>query len=155
MSRTSKPCIKCLIEKPLEAFHRHHRMADGHLNTCKECACAYVRQHRVDNPDYYKTYEKERRDLPHRIALRAEYAQTPEGRESHRRSKDKWKVEHPNQLKAHTTVNNALRDGRLIRQPCWVCGKQAQAHHPDYDRPLDVVWLCSLHHKQAHALAKD
>lgn len=42
--------------------------------------------------------------------------------------------------------------GLLKKQPCWVCGEKAIAHHPDYDRPLDVVWLCQPHHKQTHAL---
>ena len=31
------------------------------------------------------------------------------------------------------------RDGRLIRQPCEVCGEvKSQAHHGDYGKPLDV-----------------
>jgi hypothetical protein len=32
------------------------------------------------------------------------------------------------------------------------CESRPQAHHPDYSKPLDVVWLCDDHHKQAHAL---
>jgi hypothetical protein len=43
---------------------------------------------------------------------------------------------------------------------CFKCGiektpahdEKPEAHHPDYSAPLDVVWLCSAHHKQAHAL---
>jgi hypothetical protein len=33
-----------------------------------------------------------------------------------------------------------------------VCGTQdrVQAHHEDYSRPLDVVWLCPTHHKARH-----
>ena len=27
-------------------------------------------------------------------------------------------------------------------------------HHPDYSRPLDVVWLCDKHHKETHAIVK-
>lgn len=26
------------------------------------------------------------------------------------------------------------------------------AHHKDYDKPLDVVWLCAHHHALYHAL---
>lgn len=46
-------------------------------------------------------------------------------------------------------VGNAIRDVRLIRQPCRVCGttKQIEAHHPDYSKPLDVEWYCRLHHR--------
>jgi hypothetical protein len=54
--------------------------------------------------------------------------------------------------KARTSVMNALKSGRLIKQSCRKCGKPAQAHHEDYDRPLDVIWLCSEHHAELHAM---
>jgi hypothetical protein len=37
------------------------------------------------------------------------------------------------------------------RPPCEVCGAlSAEAHHKDYSRPLDVVWLCRKHHMELH-----
>ena len=52
---------------------------------------------------------------------------------------------------AHNAVSNAVRDGKLLRQPCEVCGSQsAQAHHDDYSKPLDVRWLCTTHHAEWH-----
>jgi hypothetical protein len=51
--------------------------------------------------------------------------------------------------RAKWRVRHAKDTGRLIEQPCH-CGAKAQAHHPDYSRPLDVVWLCSVHHGEAH-----
>lgn len=65
---------------------------------------------------------------------------------------DEWKKSNPERRAANVKVGNAVRDGRLRKQPCWVCGAKAVAHHPDYSRPLDVVWLCQPHHKQTHAL---
>lgn len=55
---------------------------------------------------------------------------------------------------ARYTVNNAIRAGKLIPTPCVVCGETAEAHHPDYDAPLDVVWLCRTHHREAHSIAQ-
>lgn len=61
-----------------------------------------------------------------------------------------WIERNPEKRKAQVAVSNALRDGRLKRQPCEVCGAEAQAHHDDYTRRLDVRWLCVTHHKEAH-----
>lgn len=48
-------------------------------------------------------------------------------------------------------LTNAVRDGRVIRQPCLVCGaEKVEAHHPDYAKPLEVLWFCRPHHKAHH-----
>ena len=52
---------------------------------------------------------------------------------------------------AGKAVARALKTGRLVQQPCWCCGSlEVEAHHPDYDASLDVVWLCREHHTQVH-----
>ena len=53
---------------------------------------------------------------------------------------------------ARIRVKNALKFGRLMKQPCQRCGEIANvhAHHDDYSKPLDVMWLCPLHHRQRH-----
>lgn len=49
-------------------------------------------------------------------------------------------------------VNEAIHDGVLVRQSCRQCGaSEALAHHEDYGRPLDVIWLCRKCHAQRHA----
>lgn len=58
----------------------------------------------------------------------------------------------PEKLRAHYEVKYAVRIGRLTKQPCAVCGaSDVHAHHEDYSRPFDVVWLCPLHHIARHA----
>lgn len=46
-----------------------------------------------------------------------------------------------------------LRVRGLARQPCERCGRRrrVQAHHDDYDKPLEVRWLCPPHHREWHA----
>ena len=53
---------------------------------------------------------------------------------------------------ANYTLNNAIRDRRLHRGPCEVCGTTAKVHghHDDYSKPLDVRWLCEEHHLELH-----
>ncbi len=61
---------------------------------------------------------------------------------------------------ARRMVARALQKGGLTRQPCARCGVSfTQAHHSDYSKPLEVTWLCRVHHGSAHSdtmeLAKD
>ena len=52
---------------------------------------------------------------------------------------------------AHRRVRAAIRDRELTPKPCEVCGTaKVVAHHDDYDKPLEVHWLCSSHHHEAH-----
>jgi ribosomal protein S27AE len=49
-------------------------------------------------------------------------------------------------------VGNAVRNGRLTKEPCLFCGEEkVHAHHRDYSKPLDVIWLCPKCHNRLHA----
>lgn len=53
--------------------------------------------------------------------------------------------------RARRAVNHAVAAGRLERQSCERCGTtNAEAHHDDYTKPLDVRWLCRPHHMELH-----
>lgn len=65
-------------------------------------------------------------------------------------------------LNAQRLSSRAARNGRLTRQPCEVCAKtghvqsgKSHGHHEDYSKPLEVIWLCPLHHKWVHAYGRD
>jgi hypothetical protein len=147
---SSKTCFKCLQCKPLDAFYRHTRMGDGRLGKCIECTKADVTQNRLAKIEYYRSYDRMRSDVPHRVAARIAYAKTPEGRLAQARGARRWAVTNAIRRNAQYAASNAIRDGRLERQPCFVCGEKAHAHHPDYSAPLAVSWLCPRHHAQAH-----
>lgn len=58
--------------------------------------------------------------------------------------------------KARNAVTYAMRMGRLVPLSCEQCGDpDAQAHHDDYSKPLDVRWLCRTHHNHAHGVGVD
>lgn len=129
-------------------FYRH---TSGCLQReCKECWKAYVKVNRLLRADQYKEYERGRALVPHRVKARKEYAQTPEGKERGRLAKRRFCARNPIKRAAHILTGNAIRAGRLIRQPCEKCGGRAQAHHDDYSKPLDVRWLCTTHHTEWH-----
>lgn len=138
-----KTCFKCGEAKPRSEFYRHPMMADGHLNKCKDCAKIDVRNHRQDNPERVRAYDRERAKQPHRIAKRREkYIQ-------------EWD-QHPDRMKARNMVSNAVRDGKLTKRPCAFCGSKdgLEAHHHDYSKPLDVTWLCRPCHRRFHAMER-
>lgn len=65
--------------------------------------------------------------------------------------KKKWRIENKEKHSAHRKIEVAIRDGRMSKKPCGKCGNiKSHAHHSDYSRPLDVVWLCVRHHKEVH-----
>jgi len=47
------------------------------------------------------------------------------------------------------------RSGKILINNCVICGKKAEKHHEDYDKPLKVVWLCRKHHLKKHKLTFD
>lgn len=53
---------------------------------------------------------------------------------------------HRNKQRARAALGNAVEHGSVEKKPCKVCGKPAEAHHPDYKDPLKVEWLCREHH---------
>lgn len=58
-------------------------------------------------------------------------------------------------VRARMEVRNAIRRGEISRGSCENCGAiKSQAHHVDYSKPLDVVWLCPMHHREIHAKAE-
>lgn len=64
-----------------------------------------------------------------------------------------WREDHPLAYNAHKIFHKALRDGLVSRGVnCQLedqsCSRVIQAHHPDYSKPLEVVWLCASHHKK-------
>jgi len=51
----------------------------------------------------------------------------------------------------HLRVARAIKQGKLVRQPCEVCGNpDTLAHHDDYTDSLKVRWLCHSHHRLEH-----
>lgn len=147
-----KTCIRCMEQKPRNEYYAHSKMKDGLLGACKSCVKQSVRENRKRRIDYYTAYES------------ARYLRDPRRRKNSARSFDRWRrtergkavikarrAAQSGRFKARSAVANAVRDGRLLREPCEVCGKEkVDAHHDDYSKPLQVRWLCRAHHAAHH-----
>lgn len=48
-------------------------------------------------------------------------------------------------------LNVYIKRGKIVKQPCCVCGNpKSEVHHSDYRKPLAVIWYCREHHLQSH-----
>lgn len=125
-------CLACNEVKSVDGFYAQTG-GDGLMNRCKDCHKAAVRQRRRLNDDV-RTYDRARGNR-----LRPGYIR-------------EYREAHPDAYHAHTAVGNAVRAGRLVKEPCLFCSEvKVQAHHRDYSKPLDVVWLCTKCHRRLHA----
>lgn len=65
----------------------------------------------------------------------------------HMRYTKKWRKNNPEKVKVQKETRNAIKRGDIIPKPCVICGEtKVDAHHPDYNKPNDIVWLCRKHH---------
>ena len=116
-----KRCSACRLWKECTLFESDSSRKDKHNHRCRNCL------YKIRKKRGYNTYAKRREKL-------ARY-----------RAKNKEKIT------ARATVQTAVRSGKLAKEPCYICKtKIAQAHHHDYSKPLDVVWLCKPCHNKEH-----
>jgi len=133
-TKKTKICFKCGKRQKLCDFYAHREMRDGCVNKCKKCTKKDVKANRLKRIEYYRAFDRKR---------------------GNRQSPDygkKYVIRYPNKNKATCIVFRAIKNGKLSRQPCVICGsKKVHAHHDDYAKPLNVRWLCVAHHSQWHA----
>ncbi len=150
-----KKCFKCGETKLINEFYKHAQMKDGYLNKCKECTKKDTNKLRNANIEKCRAYDRGRANLPHRVDARKAYTEKKkESGEFSREKKetnDRYRKKYPQKTRARRIFQYNMSKGNIKKMPCSVCGDlNSEAHHPDYDFPLSVVWLCSKHHKELH-----
>ena len=130
----------------------------------------YAKRVRAANPEKIrelskKSYYKHREEISQR---RKEKAHTAEAREKNNERQRKWRIEkreNYNALMVYRRAKNkektiarnkltaAIQKGTLMRpKTCSLCKKEdlIEAHHPDYSKPLEVLWVCRKCHCKIH-----
>ena len=121
-------CSSCRQEKELSEFYKI-KSKRGYSHACKVCM---------------REQNRKRSQLPEAKLKRC----ISQKKYRKRKQNDaEWR----RQQAARDMVSAAVQGGFLTRQHCEVCGeKKSYGHHDDYDKPLEVRWLCGLHHAEAH-----
>lgn len=167
--RVEKKCSRCGETKPAEAFYV---IANGKLfSYCKPCAAAASKVYQAANPDKKRQADK-RYAEKHRERLSAYTVARRQRLEATDPAFVEWRREYYRlrmrrirtnpvlvmQRAAHAAVRKAIVSGALVRpDACSVClrSRRIDAHHPDYSKPLEVIWVCrSCHAKTWTVKAK-
>ncbi len=96
----------------------------------------YYRKWRDKNREKRRLYEREyyKRHHPECIAY-------------HR----KWRTRHKKESNVHNMIWRKVKAGKILKKHCVICrNKIAEAHHQDYNKPLEIIWLCASCHKKLH-----
>jgi hypothetical protein len=123
-----KTCSRCGLPKPLEEFYKDATKKEGRKNICIPCTnlrdCKYTANYRRTHRESVNAYNARRQ-------------KTAKGR-------------------ANQFVNRGLFAGRITKPECCsACGaltpsRQLHAHHPNYEKPYEFVWVCKTCHGLRH-----
>ena len=126
-----KACSKCGLVKDESEFYKRSSKNDKLRAICRICVSKYQK-----TPEVLKRHRK----------ASAKYERTEKGKRIVAEKRKRCRANNPEKIAARNAVNNAVRDGRLEKKPCY-CGElKLEGHHEDYSKPLDVEWLCTKHH---------
>ena len=170
-----KTCNTCNIKRPLTEFHKRENRKAGFVGKCKKCSALYNKRIREkqsykdwysahQKTDAFKQSQKKYRQSPAGVEMlrkfqssdsakekQKEWAQSATGKKSINAASQRARRNHPEKAKARSIVSGAIRAGKLVKKPCEICDDtNVEAHHPSYDKPLDVMWLCQKHHSDWH-----
>lgn len=131
--RSLIPCIKCNTSKPLDSFYKSTIYKSGY-GECRPCVRSRVAA---------------ANKKPHRVA----YFNSQLYRDRHRLNFKTYFSKYPARHAVRQQTYQAIEKGLLTRashcESCNTTGK-IEAHHDDYNKPLDVRWLCSKCHSHWH-----
>lgn len=133
-------CYKCKEKKEESNFYVCPSLPRHFSIYCKSCE---------------KQSAKERNKRPEYHDRLFAFAKTDRGREIRRKSTQKMREKYPQKWAARIMVRSAIKNGIIVKQPCFICGEiEVQAHHEDYTKPLEIIFLCRNCHYKRHQVLK-
>lgn len=128
-----KKCSQC---KKVKDESEYYLRLGKRVAYCKVCSRKYSTAY------YYRNREQRLKDSKKRYEKSKERL--------FRKVKDRSKKKNVRKkILTRTTTRNAIYNGKIEKKPCQECGnKDSQAHHENYDKPFEIIWLCkNCHHK--------
>lgn len=148
-----KTCTRCKELKQFDQFGPDTRVKDGRRSACRACVAAYNRKKYAASKEYRERSKAKATNWAKENPERTKEIRNEHGRKNYEKRKEHYSIV----FEATKRLNNAVRDGKIIKpEVCCIdsqqCRGRLEAHHDDYSKPLDVIWFCTAHHKQWHKL---
>ena len=132
-----KTCRLCNKLKPLGEYHKESHTKDGRRSECKKCRCALRTQR----------YHKGKASSLGDSSIDSIVQENKSRREEKSNQRFKYLI--------RKVTRHAIRSGKMEKRDCEVCGaSRVEVHHNDYNKPLDVTFLCHKHHVGWHRVFK-
>lgn len=154
-----KVCKTCKKTKRLSSFYKNHKGSQGVQSNCKKCCDEYEKGYRKTKK--YKDYQKKYREQheEYRAAYSLEYRRINKNIIYERRKRkhyfENYKKNETGAIRkrrlCRIKTNLFILTKKLKRLPCVICGNEkSDAHHYNYDSPLNIIWICRKHHAKLH-----
>jgi len=101
--------------------------------------------------EYNRVYRRNHPDKAHASAKK--YRQSEKGKVNGRLKSKRYHQRHKLQFMVRRKVRTALANGILSKpDKCEICHQaiSLNGHHEDYQKPLEVMWLCPRCHNNIH-----
>jgi len=149
-----RKCWSCKKHLSLDKFGACKTLPLGREYRCKECGAAARKKYYKKNRDIILARNKKWRDNNRNKCNEQNRRYNSKFPEKSKNSYIKYTTKFPEKRKAIEKLKNAIR-AKKIKRPsvCEFCKKPnhiIHGHHEDYNKPLDVIWLCPLCHSRIH-----
>jgi hypothetical protein len=134
-----KYCYLCKQQRELKNFHKDNRRKDGLQTSCKDCKKKLAKVYYMNNRDKH-------------IESRKKYYNSEKGKITALRNYNKMRLKFPEKTRARRILNKEIDKGNLFkRNSCEIChNSPTHGHHEDYNKPLEIIWLCQRCHYLLH-----
>jgi hypothetical protein len=168
LSTYCKECIKKRSEEQRKKNPKYYeKYAENYRQENREILRKKGNENYKKNPEKYLelgriSYHRHKEEIAKRRKIKRS---SPEAREKENLRQNEWRKQNKekygayvrkwqkaNRIKinAHAKVHRAVENGTLIRGiKCEECGTgkgKMEGHHEDYNKPLQLIWLCRLCH---------
>lgn len=112
-----------------------------------------LKEWKLKNPDHYKNwYWTSEKGRPKKLLYRKEWVK--KNPEYAKNNLNIQKIRYPEKHKARSILRTAVHQMKIVKpKVCQSCMKEKnriEGHHEDYNKPLEVIWLCVGCHKKLH-----